>query len=175
MRKYVFLTLLLLTLLSLSASAQPQRALEHRLIANQNNRVSRYQAPRFRDKYKQPVPLQHIYIDERTTILFDNEGQFFYMGSTRQLKDGRQFPDGEGICRTVRTSMNHSSYEYCLCPWKRGSRNGEGILKLPDGTFRKAVWKWDRLKSTSDETPTPEEIEKMENEIARMEQILKLL
>ena len=102
---------------------------------------------------------------------------FLYLGNIGKLNNGKQFPHGEGLCRTViiDPDTGDSAYEYCLCPWKRGSRHGEGVIKHPDGTYRKARWKWNRLKSVSDESPTPEEIESLEKKIDRLERILQIL
>lgn len=138
----------------------------------------RYEAPRSRKHNpKQTIPPKHIRIDEETSLLFDAKGVFIYMGGIGQLKDGKLFPYGTGIVRTVVNNIDtgDSAYEYCLCPWKRGSRHGEGIMKLPDGTYRKVRWKWGRLKSASDEPPLPEEIEALEQKIDRLERILQIL
>ena len=139
---------------------------------------SRMHAPKSsKHKPKQTIPPKHIQIDEETSLLFDTEGTFIYMGSIGQLKNGNCFPDGTGLVRTVikDTDTGESAYEYRLCPWKRGSRHGEGIMKLPDGTYRKVRWKWGRLKSVSDEPPVPEEIEALEQKIDRLERILQIL
>ena len=128
---------------------------------------TRGEALRFRHKTKQVEPLRRIQIDEETSLLFDTEGTFLYLGSIGQLKDGACFPSGKGICRT--------DGEYCLCPWKRGSKHGNGIIKTEEGIYRKAVWKWDRLKAVLEEEPSPEEIAVMEDYISRMEGALNLL
>ena len=138
----------------------------------------RYEAPRSRKHNpKQTIPTKHIQIDEETSLLFDTEGTFIYMGAIGQLKSGNYFPAGTGLIQIIikDTDTGDSAYEYYLCPWKRGSRHGEGIMKLPDGTYRKARWKWNRLKSVSDEPPTPEEIESLEKKVERLEQVLRLL
>ena len=127
----------------------------------------RVKAPRFHHKTKQVEPLRRVQIDEETSLLFDTEGTFLYLGSIRQLNNGNCFPSGKGICRT--------SGEYILCPWKRGSKHGDGIIKTEDGVYRKAVWKWNRPKATSGDAPLPEEIAEMEDYISRMEGALKLL
>lgn len=128
---------------------------------------TRVEAPRFRHKTKHIEPPKRVQIDEETSLLFDTEGTFLYLGSIGQLKNGRCFPSGEGICR--------SSGEYFFCPWKRGSKHGTGIIKTEDGTYRKAVWKWNRLKAVLEEEPSPEEIAVMEDYISRMEGALNLL
>ena len=129
--------------------------------------TTRSRAPRFSHKAKQDNPLKRIQLDDETSILFDTEGTFLYMGGIGQLKNGNCFPSGEGICRV--------DGEYCLCPWKRGSRHGKGIIKTEDGAYRNAVWRWDHLKSVSEEEPSSEDINRLENTISRMEQLLRLL
>ena len=128
---------------------------------------SRVRAPRFNHKTNQVDPPKRVLIDEETSLLFDTEGTFLYLGSIGQLKNGNCFPSGKGICK--------SSGEYLFCLWKRGSKHGKGIIKTEDGIYQKVVWKWDRLKATSDDAPSPEEIAEMEDYISRMEVALKLL
>ena len=127
----------------------------------------RVRTPRFNHKTNHVDPPKRVRIDEETSFLFDTEGTFLYLGSIGQLKNGNCFPSGKGICK--------SSGEYILCPWKRGSKHGKGIIKTEDGIYQKAVWRWDLLKATSDEAPSPEEIAEMEDYISRMEVALKLL
>lgn len=174
--------LLLLMLLPLPAGAQPNRGLQLSQIADNQIRSRRSAGGigvgRNEKKLKtKEVQFQSVYIDNQTTLLVDNEGLFLYLGNIGKLNNGKQFPHGEGLCRTViiDPDTGDSAYEYCLCPWKRGSRHGEGVIKHPDGTYRKARWKWNRLKSVSDESPTPEEIESLEKKIDRLERILQIL
>lgn len=128
-------------------------------------------------KIEEHPRLQSFYIDDQTTMLVDSEGQFLYLGTIGKLQNGDQFPNGEGLCRTViiDPDTGEPAYEYCLCSWKRGSRHGEGVIKLPDGTYRKARWKWDRLKATAFEPPTSEEIESLEKTIVRLNRLLQAL
>ena len=127
----------------------------------------RVEAPRFRHKTKQVEPLTRIQIDEETSLLCNTEGTFFYMGNIGQLKNGNCFPSGEGICQI--------GGEYCLCPWKRGFRHGKGIIRLIDGNYVKASWRWGRQKSVSDTVPTDAEIEELEQRIKRFELLFGLL
>ena len=132
-----------------------------------SKKPSRVRAPQFRHKTKQVEPLTRIQIDEETSLLCNTEGTFFYMGNIGQLKNGNCFPSGEGICQI--------GGEYCLCPWKRGFRHGKGIIRLIDGTYVKASWRWGRQKSVSDTVPTDAEIEELEQRIKRFELLIGLI
>ena len=158
---WFYLPLILLMLLPAVSSAQRTRGL----------------TPRSRYKTQKVVPPLRIQIDDETSLLYNAEGTFIYMGAVEELKDGRLFPSGKGLGRTVirDSDSGESGYEYSFCSWKRGSKHGEGLLKRPDGTRAKAVWKWNQLKSVSDDPLTPEEIETLENQIARLETLLKVL
>lgn len=130
-----------------------------------------------RVSHRNDKQLRQIPIDEKTTLLYDEDGTFFYLGSISQLKNGKPFPHGSGLCRTVARNpiTGEVSYEYCSCNWKRGSRHGEGIMRLPDGTCRKAVWQWDHLQTVSDTPPSRGEIETLEKHIWRLEKLISLL
>ena len=128
---------------------------------------SRVRAPRFNHKTNQVDPPKRVRIDEETSLLFDTEGTFLYLGSIGQLKNGNCFPSGEGICQI--------GGEYCLCPWKRGFRHGKGIIRLIDGNYVKASWRWGRQKSVSDTVPTDAEIEELEQRIKRFELLFGLI
>ena len=148
---------------------------DYNRIRKTGNRL--FRSAKSAKKEEQQLQLQSFYIDNQTVMLVDSEGQFLYLGNIGKLQNGNQFPNGKGLCRTViiDPDTGDSALEYCLCPWKRGSRHGEGVIKLPDGTYRKARWKWNRLKSTAIEPPTPEEIESLEKTIDRLNRLLQAL
>lgn len=149
---------------------------DYNRIRKTGNRLFR-SAKSDKAKEEQQLQLQSFYIDDQTAMLVDSEGQFLYLGNIGKLQNGNQFPNGKGLCRTViiDPDTGESAFEYCLCPWKRGSRHGDGVIKLPDGTYRKARWKWDRLKSTAIEPPTTEEIESLDKMIDRLNRLLQAL
>ena len=125
----------------------------------------------------QNVNLERIRVDDSLSLLFNNEGTFLYLGAAKQTKNGRWFPDGKGLCREVvyDPKTGASGYRYSLCLWKRGSRNGEGVLQLEDESICKAVWKWNKLKKTIDEYPMPDDIDRMRDYQNRLETLLKLM
>ena len=183
--KRLFL-LMLVVLLPVQAAAQAQRTANDAI----NMSVSRIQRGGQRmlgtlkpteqsnkKKKAQDKPLNHLYVDPQTTLLLDNDGVFLYLGNVGKLKNGNQFPHGTGISRTVVQDPEtyETSYEYCLGSWKRGFRHGKSLVKRPDGTYCKTTWRWDNLKSVSEESPSAEEIDQLEKAIARLEIIMSLL
>ena len=121
--------------------------------------------------------LRQIRIDDQTVLLYDETRTFVYLGSIDHLKNGKLFPHGTGIRRTITKDPNtgDAAYEYCLGTWKRGALHGKAIQKRPDGTYRNTTWRWDRLKSVSAEAPSPEEIATLEKAIARLEKLMTML
>lgn len=122
--------------------------------------------------------VQEVTISEGRTCLYNKTRTFLYLGEVSKSKDDRgTFPHGKGIVRyaTILPESDSIACEYCLCPWKRGSRHGSGLLKRPDGSVVKAVWKWDRLKSVAPDPPTDEEKALMEERIEELTALLTLL
>jgi len=182
-------------LLPVPAAAQVQKA--HEMIQSANSRLRRGGTrmdgtlkptgqPDYRKK-AQDKSLNHLYVDPQTTLLLDNDGVFLYLGNVGKLKNGNQFPHGTGLSRTVvsipatddvvtgDSFTGDSGYEYCLGTWKRGALHGKAIVKRPDGTYCNTTWRWNSLKSVSDETPSTEEIETLEKAIARLEKLMSML
>lgn len=182
--KRLFL-LMLVVLLPVQAAAQAKRTANDAI--NLSASRTRGGSPRVfgalkqteqdNNKNAQDKPLNHLYVDPQTTLLLDNDGVFLYLGNVGKLKNGNQFPHGTGISRTVVQDPEtyETSYEYCLGSWKRGFRHGKSLVKRPDGTYCKTTWRWDNLKSVSEESPSAEEIDQLEKAIARLEKIMSLL
>ena len=126
--------------------------------------------------YYKENPLEQIPVDDLQSFLLDTKGTFVYLGSFKQTNNGQYFPSGLGLIRTVAAdSTGNSSYEYCLSPWKRGFRHGEGIVRLADGNYAKVTWRWGRQKSVSNSVPTDAEIEELEQRIKRFELLFGLI
>ena len=127
---------------------------------------------------KKDISWKHIRIDEQSSLLFDEEGTELFLGGVGQMKaNGNYYPAGEGLSRTLVKDPVHgeTAYEYYFGSWKRGSRHGKALVKCPDGTYCNTTWRWDRLKSISEEEPSAEDIARLETEIARLEKIMSLL
>ena len=121
-------------------------------------------------------PLEQIPVDDSQSFLLDTKGTVVYLGAFKQAYNGQFFPSGLGLSRTVVTdSTGNTFYEYCLCPWKRGFRHGKGVIRLIDGNYIKASWRWGRQKSVSDSSPTDAEIEELEQRIKRFELLFGLI
>ena len=123
------------------------------------------------------IRLERIKVDDSLSLLFDDLGSFLYLGEAGQLKNGRWFPSGEGLCREVISNPESGTPAsiYSFCPWKRGSRHGTGLLQLPDGSLCIAIWKWNKLKKVMEEDPAPAQIERMKDYQARLEAMLHLM
>ena len=119
---------------------------------------------------------QQIKIDDTTSFLFDEYGKFQYIGEIRLSTNGKYFPSGEGISRSIvaNPETGVAEYRYDLGPWKRGSRHGVFLVKLEDGSYRTETWKWNRCKSAAAVDPTAEEIARMEDAITRIETLLRV-
>ena len=119
---------------------------------------------------------QQIKIDDTTSFLFDEYGKFQYIGEIRLSTNGKYFPSGEGISRSIvaNPETGVAEYRYDLGSWKRGSRHGVFLVKLEDGSYRTETWKWNRCKSAAAVEPTAEEIARMEDAITRIETLLRV-
>lgn len=127
---------------------------------------------------KEPEHLRSVPVNDTTQCLYKADHSFIYLGEAVGAKGKRgPFADGYGLARYVTRDplSGEARVEYVLCPWKRGSRHGEGLLQRADGTVVRAVWQWDQLKSVSDEAPSAEELEDFKHRIVRMEAMARLL
>ena len=128
--------------------------------------------------YYKDHPLRYIKINEETALLCNEDGTFLYLGSVRQLKsNGSYYPSGEGICRLAIKvpETGESAFEYCFCPWKRGSRHGTGIVKHFDGNYKIIRWKWNKYKSTLSQSPSSEEKTELDIRIQKLEKAILLM
>ena len=129
-------------------------------------------------KYREDAPYKRVRINDSTLCIYSPDKQFVYVGAGEEAtRSHGAVPDGYGIARVIRSGdhLAAKQFEYCLCPWKRGSRHGEGLLVSPDGTVVKATWRWNKLKSVSEEPPTEEELEELDRRIARLQATIRLL
>ena len=165
--KYWFLAVLLLGLPSL-LFAQNRSYLEWQMKQlNQTPSVEH-----------QKEKLECIPINDTTLCIYSSDRAFLYLGSGTEAKSGRNaFADGYGIARYVSNDAATGTLqvEYSLCPWKRGSRHGEGLVQTPDGTILRAKWTWDQLKGISEEAPSEAELEEFNRRITRLEAVMRLL
>ena len=165
--KYWFLAVLLLGLPSL-LSAQRHSYLEWQM--NQLNQTPSIQY--------QKKKLESISINDTTICIYSPDRAFLYLGSGSESKSGRNaFADGYGIARYVipDAATGALQVEYSICPWKRGSRHGEGMVQAPDGTILKAKWTWDKLQGVSEETPSEAELAEFNRRLTRLEAVMRLL
>ena len=140
-------------------------------------------------RYKKEM-LTRIPVNDTTALLYSEDHSFLYLGGSVEANGYRSaYPSGYGLACYAITAGNAGSigaagtvgtasakqFEYCFCPWKRGSRHGEGLLVSPDGTVVKATWRWDKLKSVSEEPPTEEELAELDRRIARLQATVELL
>ena len=129
-------------------------------------------------KYREDTPNICLRINDSTLCIYSPDKQFVYVGAGEEAtRTHGAVPDGYGIARVIRSGDNPGAkqYEFCLCPWKRGSRHGEGLLVRPDGTVVKARWRWDKLKTVSEEPPTEEELAELDRRIARLQATVELM
>lgn len=179
MPRYLFILFLLLNLLPDLAAAQIRYRMgsETRPITRfDNSRPSAIQ--KGQSSILNEDVLQEVTISEGRTCLYNKTRTFLYLGEVSKSKGNQDtFPNGKGIVRyaTILPESDSISCEYCFCSWKRGSRHGSGLLKRPDGSVVKAVWKWDRLKSVAPDPPTDEEKALMEERIEELTALLTLL
>lgn len=130
-----------------------------------------------KNKREGPVPtLKSIPVDDTNSLLYNEDRSFVYLGSTGVFRK-KSIPDGYGMSRIIvqDRETGERGYLYCLCPWVREQRQGDAVIKLPNGTYCKAIWKWDNLKSIQDDAPSPEEIAQIEKYITRLTILLKWL
>lgn len=113
---------------------------------------------------------RHIVNNETESYLYDEDGTFQYLGEVGQSGDGKVFPAGKGLSRTVepRPETGAAGILYRFGPWERGARNGVFLAKRADGSYRTEIWKWDRLKRSSDEADAGT-VARMEEMITRIE------
>ena len=129
-------------------------------------------------KFREDAPHKCVRINDSTLCIYSPDKDFVYVGSGEEAtRTHGALPDGYGIARVLRSGDNPASkqFEYCLCPWKRGFRHGEGLLVSPDGTVDKPIWQWDHLKSVSEEPPTDEELAELDRRLARLQATIRLL
>ena len=165
--KYWFLAVLLLGLPSL-LFAQRHSYLEWQMKQLNQTPSVQYQKEK----------LECIPINDTTICIYSPDRAFIYLGSGSESKSGRNsFADGYGIARYVSPDAATGALqeEYSLCPWKRGSRHGEGLARTPDGTILKAKWTWDQLKGVSEETPSEAELAEFNLRLTRLEAVMRLL
>ena len=179
MPRYLFILFLLLNLLPDLAAAQIRYRMgsETRPITRfDNSRPSAIQ--KGQSSILNEDVLQEVTISEGKTCLYNKTRTFLYLGEVSKSKGNQDtFPNGKGIVRyaTILPESDSISCEYCFCSWTRGSRHGSGLLKRPDGSIVKAIWKWDRLKSVAPDPPTDEEKAFMESSIEDLNALLTLL
>ena len=164
---YCLLTILLIGLPSL-LSAQRHSYLEWQMKQLNQTPSVQYQKEK----------LECIPINDTTICIYSPDRAFLYLGSGSESKSGRNaFADGYGIARYVipDAATGAMQVEYSLCPWKRGSRHGEGLARTPDGTILKAKWTWDQLKGVSEETPSEAELAEFNLRLTRLEAVMRLL
>ena len=134
--------------------------------------------------------LMRIPVNDSTALLYSEDRSFLYLGGSVEANGNRSaYPSGYGIgcyaitgwdtdavgtAGIVRTA-SATPFEYSLCPWKRGSRHGEGLFMRADGTVVKARWRWDKLKTVSEEPPTEEELAELDRRIARLQATVELM
>ena len=126
----------------------------------------------------QKEKLECIPINDTTICIYSQDRAFLYLGSGSEAKSGRNaFAEGYGIARYVfrDAATGALQVEYSLCPWKRGSRHGEGLVQATDGTILKAKWTWDQLKSVAEETPSEAELAEFNRRLSRLEAVMRLL
>ena len=112
--------------------------------------------------------LRYKKLSEGRYFLFNSDESFIYLGAI--LSESRPVPHGKGISRTLkRDKSGRALSEYSLCPWKRGSRHGEGFLARPDGDCCKTVWKWNKQRRDISAELSPEEKELLDKEIQDLE------
>lgn len=165
--KYWFLAVLLLGLPSL-LFAQRHSYLEWQMKQLNQTPSVQYQKEK----------LEGIPINDTTICIYSPDRAFLYLGSGSESKSGRNaFADGYGIARYVipDAATGALQVEYSICPWKRGSRHGEGMVQAPDGTILKAKWTWDKLQGVSEETPSEAELAEFNRRLTRLEAVMRLL
>jgi len=121
--------------------------------------------------------LECIAINDTTLCIYSSDRAYLYLGSGTEAKSGRNaFADGFGIARYAsRDAAGEMQVQYCLCPWTRGSRHGNGLIQTPDGTILKAKWTWDQLKGLSEEPPSEAELAEFNRRLTRLQAVLRLL
>ena len=174
----------LFALLSVLSEAQAQDHMLHLIdpdhtmhqVGSSNFGVFRIRAPRSRLGYADTPLYHHIKIDDNISYLFDREGTFHYFGEIKQSSSGKFYPSGQGIDRTVERNAEtgETAIRYSVGPWKRGSRHGKFLVKLPNGSYCTETWKWDRRKNISWAAPPADEVARMEDAVTRLENLLKL-
>lgn len=165
--KYWFLAVLLLGLPSL-LFAQRHSYLEWQMKQLNQTPSVQYQKEK----------LECIPINDTTICIYSPDRAFLYLGSGSESKSGRNaFADGYGIARYVipDAATGALQVEYSICPWKRGSRHGEGMVQAPDGTILKAKWTWDKHQGVSEETPSEAELAEFNRRLTRLEAVMRLL
>ena len=112
---------------------------------------------------------------ENEFYLFDDAGIFQYLGEIKQA-GGNVFPSGRGIDRSAVTNPETgvSEFVYRIGPWKRGSRHGVFLVKLPDGTYCQERWKWNRFKGVLPDEPSSDDIARLEESAVRLETMLRI-
>ena len=111
--------------------------------------------------FKETKSLQAVKVSDDLYCLYDDQGDVVYVGEARMLKaKDAYFRSGRGICRYAMADPDGNKvYEYCLCNWKRDSRHGPGILVKEDGTYHKALWKWDKRRQLLQKELSAAEVE----------------
>lgn len=114
--------------------------------------------------------------NETESYLYDDAGTFQYLGEVGQSGDGRYFPSGEGVSRSVATNpeTGTSKFVYHLGPWKRGSRHGVFLVKLGDGRYCMERWKWNRLKGVLPDGPSADDVARIEEAVTRLESLARI-
>ncbi|MBR5018949.1 MAG: hypothetical protein IKX53_04860 [Bacteroidales bacterium] len=117
-------------------------------------------------------------INDTTVYIYSAGRQFDYVGSGQEpSKTHSALAEGFGMARyEVHDEVTgDTQYEYCLCPWKRGFRHGEGLWMRADGSVVKAQWRWDKLRSVLEEPPSEAERAEFDRRLIRLQAVIRLM
>ena len=170
--KYLSLSLLLVLLTCFEGTGQVGR-----VDMSRYNRPQRPEQPSMQNIVRHKTNrFTSFSVNDSSYCLYNEDMSFVYVGSVKKKNDSTCSPDGYGLsCQIIKNRDNSFQLEYCLCPWKRGSRHGQGLIKTTDGDYKKVSWKWDKLKTLSNQEPSQEEINQIEARIQALSSLMKLL
>lgn len=117
-------------------------------------------------------------INDTTVYIYSSDRHFDYAGNGREPSQTHPaLAEGFGMARfeTPDKATGEIQYEYCLCPWKRGFRHGEGLWMRADGSVVKADWRWDKLHSVLEEPPSEAERTEFDRRLLRLQAIIRLM
>ena len=175
MKRNIFCVLVLMTIVAAPCFAQ---SLSGRSNPGSRGVIGRKTLPFDKNPniaFKQ-TQLRSYPFSEDEDIVYSEDRTFVYLGGSGTSETRGPFASGYGLARYVSQDGQTQQTEvvYCLCPWKRGSRHGYGLMRCADGSVVKARWRWDTLKAVLDEPPTEEEVAELNRQIQRLEKALKL-